>query len=62
MLHHRAYGPASFYWEVMLVVGLFIEVVQYTLPYREASIFDLLAAAAGIWASRIFRYERIGSK
>ena len=61
-LYRRAYGPAAFYWGAMLAVGIFIEVVQYALPYRDASIFDLLADAAGIWASRIFRYERIASR
>ena len=61
-LYRRAYGPAAFYWGAMLAVGLFIEAVQYTLPYQDASLFDLLADAAGIWASRIFRYERIDTR
>lgn len=32
----------------LLMLGVFIEVVQYFLPYREASFLDVLADAVGI--------------
>ena len=35
-------------WAALLGYGLFIECVQYLLPTRTFSLFDLLADAAGI--------------
>ena len=34
----------------LLVFGIFIELVQHFLPYREAALLDVIADAAGIMA------------
>jgi VanZ family protein len=44
-------GAGKFF--VLLVYGLFIEVVQFFLPDRTASLLDLLADAAGIGLYRL---------
>ena len=36
-------------WVSLLAFGLFIEVVQYFLPYRQFSLLDLAADGIGIW-------------
>ena len=36
-------------WVSLLAYGLFIETVQYFLPYREFSGWDLVADGIGIW-------------
>jgi VanZ family protein len=46
---YRPGAAALFRW--MLAVGIFIEAVQYFLPYRDASGWDLLADCAGILAA-----------
>ena len=37
----------------MLSYGLAIEIIQYFLPYRECSLFDLGADAAGLFLYRL---------
>jgi VanZ family protein len=44
----RPFGPAKML--ALLGYGVLIEVVQYFLPYREASVFDVLADGVGIAA------------
>jgi VanZ family protein len=44
----RPFGPAKIV--ALLGYGVLIEVVQYFLPYREASVFDVLADGVGIAA------------
>jgi len=44
------YSTQSF-WQVLVVgifVGIFIEFIQYFLPYRDCDIFDLLTDVCGI--------------
>ncbi len=36
-------------WVSLLAFGLFIEAVQYFLPYRQFSLLDLAADGIGIW-------------
>ncbi len=36
-------------WMQMLAIGVFIEAVQYFLPYRDASFYDIIADAVGIF-------------
>ncbi|BDY12625.1 hypothetical protein HCR_09370 [Hydrogenimonas cancrithermarum] len=48
-----AWGYGNRYTRIagwMLMVGIFIEAVQYFLPYREASVFDVFADIVGIMA------------
>ena len=52
--------PSFSFWRVKVAVllgyGLFIEAVQWQLPYRDFSLLDLLADAAGVllyWALHI---------
>ena len=40
------FGLKKFLW--LLAYGVVIEFIQYFLPYREASLFDVLADAAGL--------------
>ena len=44
------YSRGSGLWVALLGYGLLIEGLQATLPYREASLGDLLADAAGLAA------------
>jgi VanZ family protein len=47
----RKFGLHKFLW--LLSYGLLIEFIQYFLPYREASVFDVMADCAGLavyWA------------
>lgn len=49
------FGLKKFFW--LLGYGLLIEFIQYFLPYREASLFDLVADGVGLaiyWAT--YRY------
>jgi VanZ family protein len=43
---------------MILAYGLLIEVVQYFLPYRESSLYDLAADAIGI-AAYVFLYPAL---
>ncbi|MBU2710034.1 VanZ family protein [Zooshikella harenae] len=46
-----AWPTSSFHhqkWLFLLSYGVFIEVVQYFIPYRSASLLDLLADTSGI--------------
>lgn len=45
---HRAWGSDKLL--LLLAYGLFIEVVQYFLPYREFSLWDLAADSLGLIA------------
>ena len=40
------FGLKKFLW--LLAYGVLIEFIQYFLPYREASLFDVLADTAGL--------------
>ncbi len=39
----------------MLLIGCFIEIVQYFLPYRDASILDIIADSIGIIIGNLVR-------
>jgi len=41
-------------WFWMFALGAFIEIVQYFIPTRESSIFDILADAIGVFLATIF--------
>jgi VanZ family protein len=45
-----AYSTKSFLWkfDFLILYGLFIESIQYFLPYREFSLYDLAANIAGL--------------
>jgi VanZ family protein len=42
----QAWGPPK--WLSLLAYGLLIEIVQYFIPYREFSLWDLAADALGL--------------
>ncbi len=44
----KGFGPATVLW--LLGFGLLIEVLQYFLPHREASVLDWIADGTGIAA------------
>jgi VanZ family protein len=52
------FGLKKFLW--LLGYGVLIELIQYFLPYREASLLDVMADAAGLaiywWCNRILRF------
>ena len=55
MLLQRGYRPNVWRSVVALLgIGIFIEIVQAFLPYRDASVYDLMAdglgMAVGLWA------------
>ncbi len=59
----RAFPRANPYFRFcgLLAYGLLIEIVQYFLPYRDASGLDLLADALGLWAWEIILFVRRAS-
>ena len=59
LLYIGGYGMERV-WMAMLATGIFIETVQYFLPYRDASFYDLMADAVGIWMGRYLYRELKG--
>jgi VanZ family protein len=62
-LADHAYPGYSFRpepWMALLGYGLLIEVLQAFLPYREASLGDLVADGAGLLAYLALRRTRLG--
>jgi hypothetical protein len=51
LLYMLGFGGGFFKISIrMALIGVFIEVVQYFLPYRDASILDIMADSVGILA------------
>ena len=46
----------------LLLFGIFIEFIQYFIPYRETSVYDVIADLVGIFAFQsalsLFRYSK----